>query len=218
MITCKSNRTAYYLYLAATSLLFLGVAMPDAHAARSFCCNGENNQKRCGDVLPEICRNRPYVEYNEAGVPVRKVAAPLTEAQQAIKDAEEKKKLAAADAAEQQRRADQALLSTYADENDLNTARDRAVTELERSVKSGEENLAELNKTKAKLAADAAPFKGKPLPYDLKRKITRNDTALTEQQAALDFKKKEVEEAKTKFEGFRKRLQELKAQVASDKP
>jgi flagellar biosynthesis GTPase FlhF len=209
-----SNRTAH---LAATTLLLLGLAAPAAHAARTFCCADEKGQQRCGDVLPEACRSRAYVEYNEAGTRVRNVAAPLSEAQQVARDAEEKKKREVAETAEQQRRADQALLSTYADERDLDTARDRAIVEIERSIKSAEEKLVDLNKAKAKLAADTEFFKNKPLPPNLKQKIARNQTALTEQQAAIDEKKKEAEETKAKFDGYRKRLQELKAKDKADK-
>ena len=213
MLTNMPNRTAY---LAASTLLLLGLVAPAAHAARTFCCSDERNQQRCGDILPEACRTRAYIEYNEAGIRVRNVERPLTGAEQAVKDAEDKKKRDLADAAAQQQRSDQALLSTYADESDLNTARDRAVGELERSIKSSEDKLADLNKAKAKISADAEFFKNKPLPPDMKQKIARNQTALLEQQSAIDEKKKELEDAKAKFEGFRKRLQELKAKDKAD--
>lgn len=202
--------------LLIAALIACGVAVPSAFAARTFCCADERGQQRCGDVLPEACRSRAYVEYNEAGVRVRNVARPLTEAEQAAHDAEEKKKREVAEAAAQQQRSDQALLSTYADEKDLDTAQDRAISELERSIKSAEENLIEVNKTKAKLAADTEFFKNKPLPPDLKQKIARNEAALTEQQAAIDDKKKEIDDTKAKFEGFRKRLKELKGSDKAD--
>ncbi|MFY9328099.1 MAG: hypothetical protein WAO76_08795 [Georgfuchsia sp.] len=208
-----SNRTTY---LAVTTMLLLGLAAPAAHAARTFCCADERGQQRCGDVLPVACRNRAYVEYNEAGTRVRNIAAPLTEAQQAAVDAEQKKKRDRAEAAQQQQRSDLALLSTYANEKDLDAARDRAVGELERSIKSSEENLEDLIKSKKKLATDTEFFKNKPLPRDLKKKIARNETALVEQQATIDEKKKEVEETKAKFEAYRQRLQELKVRDKAD--
>ena len=211
------NMSNHSAGLAAITLLLLGLAAPAAHAARTFCCTDEKGQQRCGDVLPEACRSRAYVEYNEAGTRVRNIAAPLTEAQQAALDAEQKKKRDIAEAVELQRRADQALLSTYADEKDLDTARDRVINELLRSIKSAEENLVDLNKTKAKLAADTEFFKNKPLPPALKQKIARNQTALQEQQTAIDEKKNEVDEAKAKFDSYYKRLRELKAKNKDDK-
>lgn len=215
MSRIMSNHSAC---LAATTVLLLALVMPAAHAARTFCCADDKGQQRCGDILPEACRSRAYVEYNEAGTRVRNVAAPLSEAQQAARDAEEKKQRELAQAAEQQQRADKALLSTYSDEKDLDAARDRAVIELERSIKSAEGKLADLNKAKAKLASDSEFFKNKPLPPDLKQKIARNQTALKEQQAAIDEKRREVEETKAKFEAYRRRLNELKTKVKAEKP
>jgi chromosome segregation ATPase len=208
MSTILSNR---FVYLAASATVLLGLITPTAHAARTFCCADEKNQQRCGDVLPESCRSRAYVEYNEAGIRVRSIARPLTEAEQAVRDAEEKKKRELADVALQQQRADQALLSTYADEKDLETARDRALVELDRSVKSAEENLVELNKSKVKFQAETEFYKNKPLPPELNQKQARNQAAIAEQQATMVQKKKEIEETKAKFEGFSKRLQELKS-------
>lgn len=208
-----SNRT---ICLAATSLLLLGLASSAAHAARTFCCTNEKGQQSCGDIVPEACHNRAYVEYNEAGVRVRNVDAPLTKAQQAAKDAEDRRQRELAEALEQQQRADKALLSTYADEKDLYAARDRAVSEIERSIKSAEETLVSLKKTKGKLASETEFFKNKPLPADLKQKISRNQTAMIEQQTAIEGKKKEVEQTKAKFEGYRKRLDELKPKKIAD--
>jgi predicted nucleic acid-binding Zn-ribbon protein len=207
-----SNRT---VSLAAVAVL-IGIAAPSAFAARTFCCSDDKSQQRCGDVLPEACRNRAYVEYNEAGLRVRSVARPLTEAEQAVKDAEDKKKREQAEAIAQQQRSDQALLSTYADEKDLDTAVERAVGELERSIKSAEAKLVDLKNGKAKLAGEKEFFKNKPLPPDLTQKIARSDANIASQQAAIDEKKKDLEDTKAKFEGFRKRLQELKAKSKED--
>ena len=206
-----TNRTAS---IAATMLLIM--AAPAAHAARTFCCADERNQQRCGDVLPTACRTRAYVEYNEAGIRVRNVERPLTDAEQAAKDADYKKQRELADAAAQQQRSDTALLSTYADEKDMDTARDRAVSELERSIASAEEKMGGLNKDKAKLEGDKEFYKNKPLPPDMKQKIERNQAAIKAQQAAINERKKDVEDTKAKFDGFRKRLHELKNKDKAD--
>ena len=77
-------------------------------------------------------------------------------------------------------------------------------------MKAAETNLVELNKTKAGLQAEVAALQGKPVPYQLKRKIERNQTTINDQQTVFELKKKELEETQAKFEGFRKRLRELK--------
>jgi len=206
------NRT---VSLAAVAVL-LGIATPSAFAARTFCCSDEKSQQRCGDVLPEACRNRAYVEYNEAGLRVRSVARPLTDAEQAVKDAQDRKQRDQTEAIALQQRSDQALLSTYADENDLDTAVDRAVGELERSIKSAEAKLVDLKNTRTQVAGEKEFYKNKALPPELAQKMARADTNIASQQAAIDEKKKDLDDTKAKFEGFRKRLQELKAKSLED--
>ena len=80
------------LTLTTLALAATWAALPSAQAAKMFCCTDENGSRFCGDALPEACRQRAYSEFNERGVKVRAVEAPLTDAQQAVRDAEEKRR------------------------------------------------------------------------------------------------------------------------------
>jgi len=198
--------------IATLSLLTLGLAAASgsALAARSFCCTDDAGVRSCGDVLPEACRNKAYSEFNEKGQKVRNQEAPLTEAQQVVRDAELKKKREEDRLALEQRRRDQALLNTYVTEQDLNSARDRQIAEIERSMKQTQEKIAAAAKTKEKLVRDSEFYKNKPLPADLKDAIRRNEADIQAQNNALQSKGKEIEETKTRFEADRQRLKELR--------
>lgn len=197
--------------IAPLALLGFGLVMSNqALAARSFCCTDDQGVRSCGDVLPEVCRNKAYVEFNEKGQRVRTQDAPLTEAQQAVRDAELKKKREDDRLALEQRRRDQALLNTYTSEADLDKARDRQIAEIERSVKQLQEKLAAARKTKEKLAKDAEFYKNKPLPADLKDADKRNEADIQAQTSALDAKTREIEDTRSRFESDRQRLKELR--------
>jgi len=198
--------------IATLSLLALGLAAASgsALAARSFCCTDDGGVRSCGDVLPEACRNKAYSEFNEKGQKVRNQEAPLTEAQQVVRDAELKKKREEDRLALEQRRRDQALLNTYVTEQDLNSARDRQIAEIERSMKQTQEKIAAAAKAKEKLGRDSEFYKNKPLPADLKDAIRRNEADIQAQNNALQSKSKEIEETKTRFEADRQRLKELR--------
>ncbi|HEX5393605.1 MAG TPA: hypothetical protein VFW68_10000 [Rhodocyclaceae bacterium] len=200
------KRLALFALLSAG---FAGVSSP-ALAARLFCCNDDNGVRACGDVLPEVCRNKAYSEINERGQKVRTQEAPLTEAQQAARDVEQKKKREADRLALEQNRRDQALMSTYAKESDLDNARDRQIAEVERSMKQAQEKIDAATKAKAKLAKDGEFYKNKPLPADLKDSMRRNDTEIQTLTTALENKKKEIEDIKARFEADRARLRELR--------
>ncbi|HQR03630.1 MAG: hypothetical protein JSR19_02310 [Proteobacteria bacterium] len=195
--------------LLTLSLAALALSTP-VHAARSFCCTLDNGDRSCGDILPEVCRNRAYSEFNERGNKVRSVDAPLTDAQQAARDAELKKQREADRVALEQQRRDTALLSTFATEKDLDAARDRAVAELERSVKLAQDKLDAAQKDRAKLARDAEFYKNKPLPGSLKDSMARGDAAIKSAQDGVDAKKREIDQLKAKFEADRARLRELR--------
>ena len=113
-----------WLYVAV--LCLAGMA-PTAHAARMFCCTDGTSKRICGDVLPEACSKRAYTEIDERGLRGPNHDAPLTEAQLAAKEAADKAKRESAKSELDQKRRDLALLSTYANEGELDSARDRAV-------------------------------------------------------------------------------------------
>ncbi|HEY6898942.1 MAG TPA: hypothetical protein VI279_16905 [Rhodocyclaceae bacterium] len=197
--------------LSLASFVLALAALPGvAQAARMFCCEDEKGARNCGDALPEACRNRAYNEFNERGVKVRSVEAPLTEAQQAIRDAEIKKKKEEDRLALEQKRRDQALMSTYATDKDLDVARDRQVAEAERAVKQAQEKLDAANKAKTKIAKDQEFYKGKALPAELKDSVKRNEAEIAAQQKAVESKLKEIEDIKARFETDKKRLRELR--------
>lgn len=198
--------------LALYALISAGLAgvSSSALAARLFCCTDDHGVRACGDVLPESCRNKAYSEINERGQKVRTQEAPLTEAQQAARDVELKKKREQERLALEQRRRDQALMSTYTTEADLDTARDRQIAEVERSMKQMQEKIAAAEKTKAKLAKDAEFYKNKPLPPDMRDSVRRNDTEIQTLTTGLENKKKEIEDIKSRFEADRARLRELR--------
>ncbi|CAB1367742.1 hypothetical protein [Denitratisoma oestradiolicum] len=192
------------------SLLTLGLALAaPVQASRSFCCSLDDGNRSCGDVLPEACRNRAYVELNERGVRVRSVEAPLNASQQAARDAQLKKQKEADLQALDQKRRDTALLATYATDKELDRTRDRLIAELERSIKNTEGKLAAANKEKTKLAKDGEFYKGK-LPNTLTSSMRRNQMAIEAEQQSIQAKKKEIEQVTARFEADRKRLQELR--------
>lgn len=193
------------------SLLALGlVLVSPVQAARSFCCTLENGTRSCGDILPEACRKLPYTEFNEQGGKVRSVEAPLTEAQQAARDAQLKKQREAEQQALDQKRRDTALLATYATEKELDQARDRLIAEVERSIQNTKDKMDTALKEKNKLAKDAEFYKNKPVPADLKASQRRNQLALETEQKGLEAKKKEIEQITMRFEADRKRFRELR--------
>ena len=202
-----------------SALLFVSsavLALGATAQTRIFCCDDARGRKVCGDFLPTECQGRAYEERDNKGFVSKKVEAPLTAEQQARRNAEIAKKEEEKRKAGEERRRTLALLSTYSSEKDINSARDRALAELDKNMKQSQVRLEEANKKKLKLAGDKEFYKGKPLPEQVKAEIRDNEKEIGAQQAAVDAKVKEMEEVRTRFADERKRYLELTGKKSSD--
>jgi hypothetical protein len=189
---------AFSALLITTTLFFL--AGEAAAQARIFCCDDAKGRKVCADFVPPQCANRAYEERDGQGRIFKKYDAPLTAEQQARRDAElarvdaEKRK-----ALEIQRRS-AALLASYANEKEIDFARDRALAALEKNLQQSRAKLDEANKVKKRLDAEKAAYKNKPLPDQTKSAIRDNEKELHAQQAAVEAQTKEMEEVRARFD------------------
>jgi hypothetical protein len=193
------------LLFASTAALALGATAQ----TRIFCCDDAKGRKVCGDYLPPACQGRAYEERDNRGFVAKKVEAPLTEEQQARRDAETLKKDEEKKKAAEDRRRTLALLSTYSSERDINSARDRALAELDKNMKQSQQRLEEANKKKKKLDDDKEFYKGKPLPDQLKSQLRDNEKEIKAHQAAEQGWLKEMDDVRARFAEERKRYLEL---------
>ena len=202
-----------------SALLFVSsavLALGATAQTRIFCCDDARGRKVCGDFLPTECQGRAYEERDNKGFISKKVEAPLTAEQQTRRAAEIAKKEEEKKKAGEERRRTLALLSTYSSEKDINSARDRALAELDKNMKQSQQRLEEANKKKLKLAGDKEFYKGKPLPEQVKAEIRDNEKEIGAQQAAVDAKVKEMEEVRARFADERKRYLELTGKKSSN--
>jgi hypothetical protein len=200
------------LLFASSALLVLDAAAQ----VRIYCCDDTNGRKVCGDFLPAACQGRAYEERDNRGFVVKAVEAPLTEEQQARRDAETARREEAKKKAAEERRRTLALLSTYSNEKDINSARDRALAEVDKNMKQSQARLEEANKKKIKLDTEKEFYKGKPMPDSLKAQIRENEKEIKAQQAAVDSRVKEMEDIRTRFAEERKRYLELTGKKGVD--
>ncbi len=200
------------LLLASSAM----VALNASAQVRIYCCDDTNGRKVCGDFLPEACQGRAYEERDNRGFVVKQVEAPLTEEQLARREAELARKEEAKKKAAEERRRTLALLSTYSNEKDINSARDRALAEVEKNMKQSQARLEDANKKKLKLDAEKEFYKGKAMPDSLKAQVRENEKEINAQQAAVDGRVKDMEDIRNRFAEERKRYLELTGKKAAD--
>lgn len=198
--------------LGSAWMLLTAAMLPAAAMAQgrlTYCCTDDGGKQVCSDVLPKQCYGRAYREINAQGVTTKRIDAPLTAEQRAAREAEAKKAKEEEVRRLEQDRRNRALLATYATEKDIDYARDRAVADIEKAIKTLQDKQAELAKQKLKLDNEAEFYRKKPMPPQLQALMRDNDADMKAQQAAIEGKQKEIGVVKTRYEDERLRYREL---------
>jgi valyl-tRNA synthetase len=193
----------------------LGTGSPAMAAGKMFCCNDANGKQVCGDILPQECYGRAYRELGESGRTIRSFEAPLTAEQRAKRAAEEEQRKKDEAALREQQRKDQALLNTYGSEKDIETMRQHAQADVQKSIKNAEARIAEIQLQRKKYENEAEFYKKKQLPPDIQKGLSNTDFEIKAQQSIIEAKKKELEIIREKYDVDRHRYLELNKRGAT---
>ncbi|WP_291994344.1 hypothetical protein [Candidatus Accumulibacter sp. ACC003] len=195
-------------------LVALGVASSVA-APRIFCCHDESGKQVCGDILPAACYGRAYRELGQSGRTSRVVEAPLTAAERAAKEAEDKRFQEEQRVLNEQRRKDQALLNTYGSEKDIELMRSRAERNLEASIAAAEERIAEIRKHRKKFENEAEFYKNRRLPAEVAKGLRDADYEIRAQESVIDAKRKDMDATRLKYDEDLRRFIDISRRAAA---
>ena len=118
----------------------IGVAiagcLPSAFAQRIYTCKDANGKTITSDrPLPE-CQGREGRELSKQGTTLRTIEGALTPEQIAVREKEAQKKREEDELRKDQLRRDKALLNTYANLDDIESKRQRALSQVEREARA----------------------------------------------------------------------------------
>ena len=189
---------------------FVAVGGGSAYAAGTlFCCNDANGKQVCSDILPMECVGRTYRELGDSGRTLRVVEPPPTSEQRAQRAAVEERRRAEEAEVRQKHRKDQALMSTYGSEQDIDMMRARAEEGTQKVVKAAEARIAELQVQRKRFENEAEFYKKKAMPPDVQKGLSDADFAIRQQQALIEAKKKDLEALQVLYENDRRRYLDL---------
>jgi hypothetical protein len=206
------------------SVLGLGIAgsamaqsSGNAGAGHIYTCKDASGRMITSDQPIPECANRNQEERSKGGIILREIPPPLTAAQRAQAEADEKKRRAEeAEKLEQQRR-DRVLLSTYSSEQDIQGARNRALGDFKDALDAANGRLAGLNQEHAANAREAETYKGKTLPAALQRKIDLNESAIANEMHTITDRQGDIDRINQRFDVELSRFRELTKDVPKDK-
>lgn len=191
-----------------------GLAAQDAALAATYRWVDQNGKVQYSDVMPPSMAGQSHSELDKQGRVIREVQRTrmteeerLRQKENAARLAEEKRRQT------EQRRRDMALLSTYANEQEIALARDRAIeleslnirglqTRMDRAAAKLAEANTQLNSLRA--AGRTVPASVNQMRDEAQRELSQISNAMNQRMQA-------VEDIHRRFEEDEKRFLELKA-------
>ncbi len=176
---------------------------------RIYTCKDANGKTITSDrPLPE-CQGREGRVLSGQGATVKKIEAPLTPEQIAAREIEDQKKREDDERRREQARRDKALLNTYANVEDIESKRQRALAQVEREARESERRISMLERQALENRSESEFYKKKQMPSDLKRRLDENEAALKAEKHLFGSKKSEVAQVNVKFDEDKKRYMVL---------
>ncbi len=201
---------------SSLALLLVCLSTSAFSAGEFYCCHDASSGRRvCGDILPAQCRGSAYSVFDRSGNRLRDVGPPLTPEQKAAQAQEEQRRKQQEEAAREQRRLDQALLDTYASRQDIDVAEKQAEDDVNFAIKATQDKIDMALKKRQKLEQEAEFYKKKTLPQGLERDLRAIDHEIKVQRELIDFKKRELDTVRAKYDADRKRYLELTGRSSS---
>jgi hypothetical protein len=185
-----------------------------------FCANVEaklykwvddNGTTHYGETIPPEYANKSSTQLDDKGF-VEKRTEKLTPEERKAKASDDVRKNAEQQAATETKRKDNALLSTFSNEKEIDLARDRSAQQVEARIDSYKTLLKSAQETLVAHHKELDNFnsQSKKIPVSLTEDIAEGEAKVAKLQKDLDQSEKELVNVKARFEADKLRYRELK--------
>jgi hypothetical protein len=191
--------------------LLCAAAVPGARAQQSFlyACTDRNGHAHMEAEPPAACRDVDVREMNPDGSVRRVIAAPLTRAQRAARDAEEHQKILDEEKERKQESRDRSLLETYGSVDEIEAARQRSLSGQKTLLARADDRIKQYQKEKKRLDDEAEFYEKREMPPKLKDAFASNKALTETQEDARTKALKEMEAINQRYDAEKKRYLEL---------
>lgn len=206
-------RTVVSMALSATLLLLLSASFVHAETYKWIDSTGKVQYT---DRLPPEAVNRGNVEMTKQGIAKRVTEPTLTDEQRrAIQQRLEQQRESDRQAREQKQQ-DNALISSYTSESDIDIARRRNLAIVGAAILSAEARINALQRRAAALEREKLFFEKRPVPEKLKRELASVQAEIPKQYAVISQKNEDALAINQRYEAQRQKFVEIKGRMASE--
>lgn len=181
-------------------------------------CQDAQGRWHFGDYAAEECERSKVIEMSTQGVKKKEVAAPLTGEQLKQQDAQRAETERERAHAEEQKRRDEVLLSSYGTESDITYVRDRKLAQIEATIQASEGTLAPLRTVLTRMEGQLAEETKKGDQKAIKQttnSIKQTKDQIARHEATIAAKKAEQVSVRKQYEEELARYRELKRTSAA---
>jgi hypothetical protein len=209
------NFTEATSWIRACAAVAAGAAfLPAAMAQGIYTCTDSKGRRLTSDRPIIECLDREQRVMNKDGS-TRSVLPPsLTADERAELEARERRKAQDRLAQQDMVRRDRMLLTRYPSEVEHRRAREAALDDVRKAVENSQRRIAELEKERKPLLAEAEFYKGKALPAKLRQSIEFVDVAVEAHQTLITNQQAEIQRINYIFDQELDRLRRLWAGAA----
>lgn len=173
-----------------------------------------NGKTYTADRPPAECADSDIRELNRDGSLRRVIPRPLTPEEKRARALEAKKKLEEEEQRIAQRRRDRSLLESYANEEEIEAGRRKALETAEQTIGRSNERLAALAKERQRLDQEAEFYANRPQPVSLKYGFEQNEQSVSTEKKVIAEANAEIARINQRFDAEKRRFRELLAQGA----
>jgi hypothetical protein len=211
----EALRSVQALRLVIGAALFVAAASAAAQSAQSsiYSCTA-NGRTYSGDRPPAECANSDIRELNRDGSLRRLIPRPLSVEEQRARALEAKKRLEDEERMMSQRRRDRSLLEAYANEDEIEAARTKALDSSQVVIARSSQRIENLKIEKKRLDDESEFYKKREVPDSIKRGYILNTQSVSAEERVIAEARAEMQRINERFDAEKKRFRELLAQGA----
>jgi hypothetical protein len=199
--------------LRASTVGFIAAAVfaPAVWGAGTYKWTDDQGVVHYSDKAPPEMPTKGATVLDKQARAVKKIDPPLSPEETKAKADEAERTRALAKTHDEQARKDRALMQSYTSENEIDLARNRALSTIDSQIKAAQTFSADLTRRQKDLGKRKESYGGKPIPIELERESASVDEELSRQTILLRQKQEEMTMVTARYDTIRQRWREILA-------
>jgi hypothetical protein len=193
---------------ASIAAMALALAVTPAFAA-VYVCTDPSGRTITSDRPPRECANVPIREMRADGSVRRVIEPPLTAEERAQRAAQERREYLEQERKRAQARRDIALMETYANEEEIETTRQEALTSRQALIERAQQRLEDYARERKRLQNEAEFYVNREMPAKLAHAFAANESLTQSEQKLIADMQAEMVRINERFDAEAKRFREL---------